>query len=160
MSERTQWITGQLTPERMKRARLAADNQLGEYPSEDRGDSAPYAGMPRATRIFQENAAREFLAQVLGVDEIPSEYKGRWSSRTAAHARLIIAPKEIKAKHARRWVLIAGRAPDFTVLGWCWASEAPERGEWRPDAPRPAWFIPWAKLRNPPSSPSVAPKCE
>ena len=156
MSDRSQWIAGQLTPERMKRARVAADHQLARYPAEDRGDSAQYAGMPREDRIFQQNAAGEFLAQVLGVDRLSSKYKGRWSSRTAAHAQLMIAAKEVNAKHARRWVLIAGRAPEFTILGWCRASEAAELGDWRPDAPRPAWFIPWTKLHDVPSPPRVA----
>jgi len=157
VSDRKRWITGELSVEGTKRARDAADQQLAEYPEKDRGDLKRSAGMPREKAIFQENAALERLAEVLGVDVIPRDYKCRWSSRTADRAELAIAPKEIKAMYARRWVLVTGRAPNFTIQGWCWAHEAEELGEWRerPKVQRDAWFIHWTKLRNPPATPTT-----
>jgi hypothetical protein len=44
-------------------------------------------------------------------------------------------------------LVLSHEAPRFHIIGWLWGRECKDKSFWRADVPRPAYFIPQARLR-------------
>lgn len=144
MSNPAEYVEITLTPDREARAKRDAEAQAARFP-EDRGDFAPYGGIPRDDRLYQAAAAKQAVAQLLGRPTLPIGVKSQWSRLSAASAHLKVPPD---AAPNVRWLLVIDRAPTFRIVGGIFAREACDLGELRDgdDVPRAAWFVRPAEL--------------
>lgn len=74
---------------------------------------------------------------------------GRAEVRATGHdyGCLLLHPPPRDKPHAP-YVLLTGRAPLFTLRGWCWGRDGMKDEYWRdPKGNRPAWFVPQHALK-------------
>lgn len=48
----------------------------------------------------------------------------------------------------QRFVLVIGRCPNYTVVGWIWGVAGKKKEFWKSDARSPAWFVPQTVLHE------------
>jgi hypothetical protein len=154
MSATAEWVVVQLAPGRIERAKRRAAEQLARWP-EDRGDFRVYGGVPRALRLERARMATEAVAQHLGRRSVPARMKVQWTPRRPENASLKITRVDSETRPDVRWVLVTGREPTFTLIGWARAHEASALGEWRENELRPAYFIEPSRLHPVPLGEAV-----
>lgn len=61
---------------------------------------------------------------------------------------LIVNESELPAGDEKRFVLVVGHWPKFTVVGWIFGREARRDEWWRPDERPASWWVPQSALRS------------
>lgn len=92
----------------------------------------PTRGDDDVRRRVESAGARLALARWYG-GTIPADL--RWTYTPNDNGALVVGSDE------GRWVLIRGRMPNYTIVGWCHGHEREERGTFRGDVVRPGWFV-------------------
>jgi hypothetical protein len=138
LGRRPEPVILQLTPERLERAKRAAQADSHAQPVHD-GQFDTYIGPPKWVQDFRHWAAVEAVAQHFDVRQPPEPWRIDWRGPTC-----YIKPTPAHAVH----VIVTGK-PDgaLRIRGWCLAAEVSTIGQWRENVPKPAWVVTWSRLR-------------